>query len=840
MTAPHVVGIVGNDIVNDSRVKKTAAAMAAAGYRSTILCYTPDDDRTSTMGDVEVRRVHVPFTLRDQLGRAPQMLRPFVGTELAARHVGPRQARIARKRRKEAAVAAGRGHPVELWLERVGLLVPLQAYRLRGRAHVTWDRGARLLLRTRALLGRKLRARAARTPGQALDYELTFGPALVELRPDVIHAHDMHMIGVAVTSARLLRSQGIDTKVVYDAHELVEGLSYPRHVIDGWLREEGAHIHEVDAVIGVSAEQVARIRERYSLETVPAVVMNAPPSASPTGDGPTIRDETDADHLLVYHGNVAESRGVFDLVDALTHLPDGVHAAFVAPLDDPVVSDIEERARALGVDGRVHLFDFVPSDRLGHFIGSADIEVIPYRFTGNNDIALPNKLFEAIQAGLPVLTSDMSALRRFQHDHGTGLVHRHGDPADLAAKAMEMLEHLDEHRSRLTPELRRSAGWDAQADRLVAVHDAVLGRPSSPAVHVGPEAIEEDEPPPARRTGNGPGLAIGPRNMAGQAFRMARAVERHLGIPSVSFALENGRFDFPSDHRITTAEWRDPAWQANQLRLVTTTCSHVLTESGTGILGAVNGGFVDEQLSTLRNHGVEVAVLLHGSEIRDPRRHRRLPHSPYASDAPLIKDLEAATARLRRHLDGLDVPLFVTTPDLLEDVDATWLPVVIDVDEWSRTRPAFQNDVPTVLHLPSNGLLKGSDHVDEVLFRLQAEGEINYLRPTDAMRPPDVAAVIEKADIVIDGIVLGAYGVMSCQTMAAGRLAVANLRDLGELRRSCPIVDAGPATLDETLRELLRDRSTWEARAVAGREFVATHHDGTSTANILSDFLGAS
>ena len=111
---------------------------------------------------------------------------------------------------------------------------------------------------------------------------------------------------------------------------------------------------------------------------------------------------------------------------------------------------------------------------------------------------------------------------------------------------------------------------------------------------------------------------------------------------------------------------------------------------------------------------------------------------------------------------------------MLQDIDTTWLPAVIDV-RWAVLTEAFTEPLPTVLHLPSRSRLKGSEYVDPVLNKLRDEGLIRYLRPDQKVNASDVAGLIEEADIVIDGIVIGAYGVMSCQALAAGRLSVGNL-----------------------------------------------------------------
>lgn len=845
MNPPHIVSVVGNDIHRDIRVRKAAAAAAAAGFKSTIVCYTASGaQRSSSMGTVEVIRVPVPFYAHNKNGRVPPPMRPFDGAELAGRHAGPRNHLLANRRWLEGKLYGEQlrwGRRVlysskQLWV-RASLLLRHEAFRIRRRAHTELDRAIRLFNRTRVRIALRL-FRPFRDPiPNIADYEMGFGPLLESLEPDLIHAHDYHMIGIAVTAARNLRRKGRDTKVLYDAHELVEGLSYPPATIRGWLKLEKEYILHADAVTGVSPEQIDHIQAKYDLSERPTLVMNTPVIHGATVAESDVRNDIGVDGpIIAYHGNIAVERGLMLLIEAMQQLDSEVHLAILAPENHPLVDDVTKTAADLGVVDRIHILGYVPAEQLSSYLSTADIEVVPYLSTGNNEIALPNKLFEAIQAGIPVLVSNMRSLSRMVEENGIGEVFEAGDPEDLARKAKMILDDLAKYRSRITPELKRELSWDTQAERLAGVYHRLLGTSGPEAMEVSFADIREEVdgyPDRFRPTR----LAIGPRNMAGQAYAIADAVQSRLGVPAMSFSVDRPRYRFSVHTQIGEDQWRDPAWQLTQRRLLASNFTHVVAESGTGVLGSLNGGFIDEQLDVLREDGLQVAVLLHGSEIRDPARHRALPYSPYAADDEFIRALEQANQRLRNHLEGLDVPMFVTTPDLLHDVDATWLPVVVDTERWASLDKPFQSEVPTVLHLPTNSRLKGSEYVDPVLRHLESEGRIRYLRPEEGAAALEVLSLIEQADIVVDQIVIGAYGLMSCQAMAAGRLAIANTRDIGSLGPDCPVIHADPGTLHEVLDDLLGNRSSWSDRAGAGREFVATYHDGSATSEVLRPFL---
>jgi glycosyltransferase involved in cell wall biosynthesis len=678
-------------------------------------------------------------------------------------------------------------------------------------------------------------------PADAIyDYEVAFGPVIEELEPALIHAHDFHMIGIAVTAANNLRRSGHATKVVYDAHELLEGLDYPPGLKRDWLREESSHIHEVDAVVGVSPVQTTRLRQRYRLDAEPTVVLNAPVVDPDELPRRTIRDDVGVPgKILVYHGTANRQRGVMLIIEALGLLPDDVHAAFVLQPGHALIPELLRRSEELGVSDRVHFLEFVPSAHVSPYLSTADLSVIPLLPTGNHHKTLPNKLFEALQAGLPVLASDMEATAEFIAEYRIGRTFEPGSVKDLAAVAQQMLADLESYRSNITDEVKLLSNWDSQAATLVALYARLLDRPSGAPVHISARDVEERTEHKPVRTRDQTRVAIGPRNMAGQAYMIATAIQTNLGIPALSFAIEReGILDHPIHQRIPREIWRDSTWQLRQRADLASGFSHVLTESGTGPIGSLNGGFIDEQLPLLREDGLEVGLLLHGSELRDPRRHMHRPYSPYAVDDDLTRRMKEATARLRSHLEGLEIPTFVTTPDLLQDIEAEWLPVVVDVPRWANLTEPFTTDEPIILHLPSRGRLKGSEYIDPVLNRLAEDGLIRYLRPEGRVDPSDVPKLVEQADIVIDGIVIGAYGVMSCQALAAGRISIANLSELGPLRQECPIVEADPGSLEAVLKELLADRESWAERSAAGREFVSRYHDGSRTAEVLRPFLG--
>ncbi|MCF2532673.1 hypothetical protein [Yinghuangia soli] len=338
-------------------------------------------------------------------------------------------------------------------------------------------------------------------------------------------------------------------------------------------------------------------------------------------------------------------------------------------------------------------------------------------------------------------------------------------------------------------------------------------------------------------------LGIGPTNMAGQAHEWARAAQANLdGVRAETYALSSGNtFGFASDRSISTDDWLSRAWQLRQLAYVLDNFTHVLAENAMPPFGRLNGPWANFDLAELQAAGVAVAMAFHGSEIRNPAAHReRVRFSPFDPDHELTRALQSKVDRLGPVVRAMDVPKFVSTPDLLADVpDAVWLPVVVDPGLWAAERAPLERDRPVVVHAPSSPFTKGTALIEPVVEELHDAGLIEYRR-IKGVGHAEMPALLADADIVLDQFVFGAYGVMSAQAMAAGRVTVAYIDDAvaAHLPDDLPIVNADPETLHDELLRILDERDQAAATAARGPAYVRANHDGTRSARVLAGFLG--
>jgi len=857
--AAHVVMTVANDISRDTRVRKSALAVAATGARVTVVGYAPDGRRHEMrLGPVTLLRVPVPFFLRDharvERTRRRRLLAP-----------GPMGSPAAERDRAVRTTLAVRERDLEL--------LSGKRYRLLERRLAA----RRLATRARGLLGRKGErastlgwrivdkglsrvtggARWRRVLPEVDDYELAFGPVLDELAPDAIHAHDVHMVGVAARASARAAARGRRVPWVYDAHEWVAGLSQyggrTARVVAAWSDLEQEYVRSAARIVTVSPPLAEALQRRYDLPTPPDVVRNIPPVGAAgrgTSDLRSTLGLADDVPLMVYSGGVQAARGVDTAVEALAMLRE-VHLAVVAvPTPHSTACQrLREQAVRLGVQERLHLLDPVAPDEVSAFLATADVGLIPLRHYDSHEMALANKLFEYLHAGVPAVVSDCRAQADFVREHRIGEIHIAGDAASLAEAVRRVLANPEIYRAALSdPQLQADHVWEHEAATLRDVYREILRLPPAQEPADAPGEGGRPEPPeevPTTRPtcSDGVVLGIGPANSAGQAWAWARAAERHLqGVQSCVVAVRNGKYDYPSDVPVArTAFARDTTWQAAAAQAASATWTHALFEAGRPIFGTLNGRDFRGDADLLRRAGVRVGLALHGSEIRDPRQHAAThPWSPFADPA------ESRTKRLQHGCDELlplvrsfDGPVFVSTPDQLDYVPgATWLPVVVDTNRWRPGPPVLERPVPLVVHAPSTPWLKGTDQVLATLQPLADAGKIE-LRLVTGMPPAQAAELIRSADVVVDQVLLGLYGVLACEAMSAGRLVLGNV---GERLRSrvpadLPVIEVTPANLSETLDRFLQDPVAAREVAAEGPAFVERFHDGRYSSEVLAEFL---
>lgn len=289
-------------------------------------------------------------------------------------------------------------------------------------------------------------------------------------RPDAVHAHDAAMLAPAWLVARRTGA-----RLVYDSHELATGVPYHSSAWHALVASiERLIVPRCDAVITVSAGIAERLAHKYRLRRPPAVVRNLPdlpPPREPNG----IEDLRAAlgvgvAPLVLHQGAAAADRGCEALVRSLAQL-DEADLLFLGA-EGAYADGLRRLSAQLGIGSRVHFRPPAPLAELLSYTAQADVGVTLLEDTcENHRLALPNKAFEYVAAGIPVIASDLPELRRLVDGYGIGWTVDPADPAAIAAALRSAFESRDD--PALRDRIARAADelcWRREQDRLLELY----------------------------------------------------------------------------------------------------------------------------------------------------------------------------------------------------------------------------------------------------------------------------------------------------------------------------------------------------------------------------------
>lgn len=213
---------------------------------------------------------------------------------------------------------------------------------------------------------------------------------------------------------------------------------------NGWLPKyyERVSLRYMAYVFVVAEEQAGRlVRIGFDRAHI-SVVMNTPDVnyyQDCIRQG-AVGASSDTSTNLLYIGKVDAHRGVDLLVKAMTQVGQRYPAARLTIVGDGTQKKyLEQQAKKLGVADRIVFTGWLPFDKVPGYVAASTLCLIPHLRSEHTETTIPNKIFDYMAFGKPIVVSDCGPLARITREENCGRVFRSGDAKDLGMQIIELL-----------------------------------------------------------------------------------------------------------------------------------------------------------------------------------------------------------------------------------------------------------------------------------------------------------------------------------------------------------------------------------------------------------------
>jgi hypothetical protein len=161
-------------------------------------------------------------------------------------------------------------------------------------------------------------------------------------------------------------------------------------------------------------------------------------------------------------------------------------------------------------------------------------------------------------------------------------------------------------------------------------------------------------------------------------------------------------------------------------------------------------------------------------------------------------------------------------------------PVDIDKLKIATTKPDSNRKL-RIIHAPSNFEKKGTKYVLKAINNLKEEFEFEF-KLIQNISIEELYAEIHNADLVIDQMLGGFYGLFAIESMALGKPVICYLRD-DAIEYDNPIINANPDTIYEVLKSIIRNPSGLYEIGLDSRKYVEQYHSYIAVCNMILSYL---
>ncbi|WP_347548771.1 glycosyltransferase [Pseudalkalibacillus hwajinpoensis] len=289
---------------------------------------------------------------------------------------------------------------------------------------------------------------------------------------DAVHSHDLNTLSISKKLANDFKC-----KLVYDSHELFNEMT-GRNALDrryGYYME-GKLLEDVDRLITVNPFLVDKFKNRYGSKQPSIYLQNIP----------MLREEKERKNahyfhhlygfttdktVLLYQGGFSKNRGIELCVKAMKQLDD--HYRLVLLGDGDIKGELEQLVTEEGLQSRVYFHPKVPPSEILALTKEADIGLVMYEnVSENNYFSTPNKIFEYMLMGLPVVSSNHPGKSYLLEEYDFGLAVDENE--DDIVRAITSIDQRRDYYVQKCREASEILNWPNESRKLIALYEELL------------------------------------------------------------------------------------------------------------------------------------------------------------------------------------------------------------------------------------------------------------------------------------------------------------------------------------------------------------------------------
>lgn len=285
-------------------------------------------------------------------------------------------------------------------------------------------------------------------------------------KASLIYANDLDTLP-ACFSAYLLKPKA---KIIYDTHELftevseLKNSSLKRRI---WLTIEKWIFPKLKTVITVN-ESIADIySEKYKVPV--HVVRNIPPlyERSINASKTSLHLKEDDFVLIIQGSGLNQDRGIEESILAMKHTE---NCKLLIVGDGDILPKAKELVETNHLSSSVIFISRRPYQELMKITQTADLGLLMDKAVNmNHELALPNKLFDYMHAGTPILSNRLKEIEKFISKHNIGIIHDEITPTEIAKKIMSLKNNpeLLKNLSNNCLQAAKKENWDIEKIKLI-------------------------------------------------------------------------------------------------------------------------------------------------------------------------------------------------------------------------------------------------------------------------------------------------------------------------------------------------------------------------------------